>query len=209
MDIAGPALLESNDHYKSKGGSGYGVRLLVDFLKNIKITESAFLPPTMLFNSFRNTAMNNYIKSSLIIFLLSPLFGLTAQERFANIVELRSKPLFYNELNYTTFTKDSTGFVYSFRISHDYISFFNSTPNSATPQYNTKVTSNLELQFEDGRIERFAKSFEKTETVYNNTKDKFKFLTGSIEGSFNGKLVVYVSLKSWTMETTNHYSLLH
>ena len=36
LDIAGPALLERNDHYKPKGGSGYGVRLLIDFLKNLK-----------------------------------------------------------------------------------------------------------------------------------------------------------------------------
>ncbi len=36
LDIAGPALLESSDHYKSKGGSGYGVRLLIDFLKHLK-----------------------------------------------------------------------------------------------------------------------------------------------------------------------------
>jgi len=34
IDIAGPAILEKETEYEPKGGSGYGVRLLVDFLKN-------------------------------------------------------------------------------------------------------------------------------------------------------------------------------
>ena len=34
IDIAGPAILEKETDYEPKGGSGYGVRLLVDFLKN-------------------------------------------------------------------------------------------------------------------------------------------------------------------------------
>jgi leucyl aminopeptidase len=34
LDIAGPAFLDSDDHYRLKGGTGVGVRLLSDFLKN-------------------------------------------------------------------------------------------------------------------------------------------------------------------------------
>lgn len=36
MDIAGPAWLDSSSNYKGKGGTGVGVRLLYNFLKNIK-----------------------------------------------------------------------------------------------------------------------------------------------------------------------------
>jgi leucyl aminopeptidase len=34
MDIAGPAWLNAASAYRPKGGSGYGVRLLYQFLKN-------------------------------------------------------------------------------------------------------------------------------------------------------------------------------
>ncbi len=34
LDIAGPAFLEAKTDYAPKGGSGVGVRLLFDFLKN-------------------------------------------------------------------------------------------------------------------------------------------------------------------------------
>ena len=34
LDIAGPAFLKENDHYRTKGGTGVGVRLLFDFIKN-------------------------------------------------------------------------------------------------------------------------------------------------------------------------------
>lgn len=34
LDIAGPAFLQKADHYRSKGGTGTGLRLLLDFLKN-------------------------------------------------------------------------------------------------------------------------------------------------------------------------------
>ncbi len=34
LDIAGPAWLGKNDAYRTRGGSGYGVRLLYNFLKN-------------------------------------------------------------------------------------------------------------------------------------------------------------------------------
>ncbi|MBL4861740.1 MAG: peptidase M17, partial [Crocinitomicaceae bacterium] len=34
MDIAGPAWLDKQDAYRTKGGSGVGVRLLYHFLKN-------------------------------------------------------------------------------------------------------------------------------------------------------------------------------
>ena len=33
LDIAGPSFFEKGDHYRLKGGSGYGVRLLYNFLK--------------------------------------------------------------------------------------------------------------------------------------------------------------------------------
>jgi leucyl aminopeptidase len=33
IDIAGPAFLEKTEAYRLKNGSGYGVRLLYDFLK--------------------------------------------------------------------------------------------------------------------------------------------------------------------------------
>ena len=33
LDIAGPAFIESNWNYRPKGGTGYGVRLLYNFLK--------------------------------------------------------------------------------------------------------------------------------------------------------------------------------
>lgn len=39
LDIAGPAFLESTDNYMGKGGTGVGVRLLFDFLRN-KISKS-------------------------------------------------------------------------------------------------------------------------------------------------------------------------
>jgi leucyl aminopeptidase len=35
LDIAGPAFLQSADHYRSKGGTGTGVRLLIEYVKNI------------------------------------------------------------------------------------------------------------------------------------------------------------------------------
>jgi len=35
LDIAGPAYLNKADHYRTKGGTATGVRLLVDFLKNL------------------------------------------------------------------------------------------------------------------------------------------------------------------------------
>ncbi len=34
LDIAGPAFLQNADNYRPKGGSGTGVRLLMDFVKN-------------------------------------------------------------------------------------------------------------------------------------------------------------------------------
>ncbi len=34
LDIAGPAFVESTDSYRGKGGTGSGVRLLVDFIRN-------------------------------------------------------------------------------------------------------------------------------------------------------------------------------
>ncbi len=36
LDIAGPAFLEAPDNYRGKAGSGVGVRLLFDFVKNLK-----------------------------------------------------------------------------------------------------------------------------------------------------------------------------
>lgn len=36
IDIAGPAWLDSPEDYKGKAGTGYGVRLLYDFMKNYK-----------------------------------------------------------------------------------------------------------------------------------------------------------------------------
>ena len=33
IDIAGPAFLESAQDYKGKGGTGFGVRLMYNFLK--------------------------------------------------------------------------------------------------------------------------------------------------------------------------------
>ncbi len=36
LDIAGPAFIDSAWDYKPKGGTGYGVRLLFDFLSNVK-----------------------------------------------------------------------------------------------------------------------------------------------------------------------------
>ena len=36
LDIAGPAFLEKNHGYYGKGGTGIGVRLLYDFLSNVK-----------------------------------------------------------------------------------------------------------------------------------------------------------------------------
>jgi leucyl aminopeptidase len=35
LDIAGPAFLEKKDSYRGMGGTGFGVRLLFDFLKNL------------------------------------------------------------------------------------------------------------------------------------------------------------------------------
>lgn len=35
LDIAGPAFLNVKDSYRTKGGTGYGVRLLFDFFKNV------------------------------------------------------------------------------------------------------------------------------------------------------------------------------
>lgn len=35
LDIAGPAFIPSDDTYRTSGGTGYGVRLLVDFIKNL------------------------------------------------------------------------------------------------------------------------------------------------------------------------------
>lgn len=37
IDFAGPAFFESNHYYMKKGGTGFGVRLMIDFLKNVKI----------------------------------------------------------------------------------------------------------------------------------------------------------------------------
>jgi leucyl aminopeptidase len=36
LDIAGPAFLKASDHYRVKGGTGVGVRMLYDFLKKYK-----------------------------------------------------------------------------------------------------------------------------------------------------------------------------
>ena len=36
IDIAGPSFLEAAENYKGKGGTGVGIRLLTDFLKNYK-----------------------------------------------------------------------------------------------------------------------------------------------------------------------------
>ncbi len=139
--------------------------------------------------------MKNSLKSSffLLLFILS-CFNLFSQERFTNIVQQRSRPLFYDELNYSPKSKDSSEFVYSFRISHDYISFFNESPNTGTSNYSAKITVNLELQFQDGSVQRFAKDFSKTETEYSNTKNKFMFLTGIIVGTFKGN-PIYTQLE--------------
>ncbi len=37
IDFAGPAFFEKNHYYIKKGGSGFGVRLIIDFLKNVKL----------------------------------------------------------------------------------------------------------------------------------------------------------------------------
>ena len=37
LDIAGPAFFESKHYYMGKGGTGFGVRLLANFLRNIKL----------------------------------------------------------------------------------------------------------------------------------------------------------------------------
>jgi leucyl aminopeptidase len=37
LDIAGPAFLNKPDHYRTKGGTATGVRLLIDFLTNLYI----------------------------------------------------------------------------------------------------------------------------------------------------------------------------
>lgn len=34
FDIAGPTYTNSNDNYRGKNGTGSGVRLLIDFIKN-------------------------------------------------------------------------------------------------------------------------------------------------------------------------------
>ncbi|MDQ3193214.1 MAG: M17 family metallopeptidase, partial [Bacteroidota bacterium] len=39
LDIAGPSFFEKHDHYRVKGGSGYGVRLLYNFLKKQVVKE--------------------------------------------------------------------------------------------------------------------------------------------------------------------------
>jgi leucyl aminopeptidase len=36
MDIAGPAFLNKDFHYWTKGGTGFPVRMLVDFIRNYK-----------------------------------------------------------------------------------------------------------------------------------------------------------------------------
>lgn len=36
LDIAGPSFLQKADHYRSKGGTGTGLRLLLDFIKNYR-----------------------------------------------------------------------------------------------------------------------------------------------------------------------------
>jgi leucyl aminopeptidase len=36
MDIAGPAWIQKDFHYLTKGGTGFGIRLLVDFIRNYK-----------------------------------------------------------------------------------------------------------------------------------------------------------------------------
>jgi leucyl aminopeptidase len=36
IDLAGPAYLSAADSYRTKGGTGVGVRLLYNFLKNYK-----------------------------------------------------------------------------------------------------------------------------------------------------------------------------
>ncbi len=41
LDIAGPAFLEKRDSYRTSGGTGVGVRLLFDFVKEIAIQEIA------------------------------------------------------------------------------------------------------------------------------------------------------------------------
>ena len=37
LDIAGPSFFESEHYYMKKGGTGFGVRLLIDFLKKVKV----------------------------------------------------------------------------------------------------------------------------------------------------------------------------
>jgi leucyl aminopeptidase len=34
FDIAGPAFIKGNDSYRGKNGTGTGVRLIVEFIKN-------------------------------------------------------------------------------------------------------------------------------------------------------------------------------
>jgi len=35
LDIAGPAFINASDHYRTKGGTASGVRLLIDFLRGL------------------------------------------------------------------------------------------------------------------------------------------------------------------------------
>lgn len=37
IDFAGPAFFEKTHYYMKKGGTGFGVRLMIDFLKNVKL----------------------------------------------------------------------------------------------------------------------------------------------------------------------------
>lgn len=136
--------------------------------------------------------MNDCIKASLLFLLIFiSSTNLFSQERFSTIVQQRSHPLFYDEINYKTKSSDSSDFIYSFRISHDYVSFFNESSGSVSAKYTVKITVNLELQFQDGSVERFAKDFTKSESEYTNTKNKLLFLSGIIQGSYKGNPVAY------------------
>lgn len=114
----------------------------------------------------------------LIVLCLLSTSGF-GQVRFEQIVSERNRPFFSNEITYTSFTNDTIHFMYSFRISNDFITFINNSVG-VVPNYTADLILNLELHFADSTIERLSERFVKSISDYNTTQHRFSYVQGSI-----------------------------
>lgn len=116
----------------------------------------------------------------------------TAQERFSQILQQRHTISFFNEIHFLSYSKDSLAFQFSFRVSHNQISFLHSSDSSNTEWYKASITINLELHFSDSSITRYSETFLTSVSDFEQTQSRTSFLTNSIKRNIKSKPIYYL-----------------